>query len=408
MFTGSEGDTEGKRGVLPCLHELCIDDGEEGVGASVANDAVDVAEDFKGDGLEGGLACASADRVLFWEVDASGSGLAAFELVDDKGGEIARGVFLALEDAHEVLRGERVEGGRTGVCVARGDVAGWAATEVVERRGQQLGYICGACEIDDEDGVGIGQPWLVETAGVGGSSLADLPLGKRAGPRRRETAQHVVADFLRLEFGCEAEEGGDDVKVGGVVPEGRDAVVEGIEEASEVVGRVVEDEAGAGERAVEEGDGGGEDGRVTGEDTLVDAEGDVVVGDEHDVAVAEPQLHLTVRIFYSHFLFFLPCPNNALSPALLPQLPHKRLSVKNGGPRTPTTTTPRRTLSPRSPSTSPTTTTQNPASSLICSPSARGRLQKKSHVPFPVFFSAAHFFLPEPLLRLCYRRPRKT
>lgn len=131
---------------------------------------------------------------------------------------------------------------------------------------------------------------------------------------------------------------------------------------------------------------------MTSKDTLVDAEGGVV-GDEHDVAVAEPQLHLTVRIFYSQFLFFLPCPNNVLSPALLPQPPPKRLNVKNGGPRT-LKTTPRRTLSPRSPrspSTSP-TTTQNPTSSLICSPSARGWLQKKSHVLFLVSFFAAHFF----------------
>ena len=212
----------------------------------MANDAVDVAEDFKGDCLESGLACASADKVLFLEMDACGRGLAAFELVDDKGGEIARGVFLALEDAHEVLRGECVEGGGAGVGVAGGDIAGRTATEVVERRGQQLGCICGACKINDDDGVGVGEPWLVETTGVGGGSLADLPLGKRTGPGRREAAQHVVADFLRLKFCCEAEKGGDDVKVGGIVPEGGDAVVEGIEEASEVVGRVVEDEAGAG------------------------------------------------------------------------------------------------------------------------------------------------------------------
>lgn len=129
---------------------------------------------------------------------------------------------------------------------------------------------------------------------------------------------------------------------------------------------------------------------MTSEDALVDAEGGVV-GDEHDVAVAEPQLHLTVRIFYSRFLFFLPCPNNVLSPALLPQPPHKRLNVKNEGPRT-LKTTPQRTLSPRSLSTSP-TTTQSLTSPLIYSPSARGWLQKKSHVLFLVSFFAAHFFV---------------
>jgi len=212
----------------------------------VANDAVDVAEDLKGDRLESCLACASANRVLFWEVDACGGGLAAFELVDDKGGEIARGMFLALEDAHEVLWGECVKGGGAGVGVAGGDVTGWTATEVVERRGQQLGYICGACEINDEDGVRIREPWLVETAGVGGGSLAYLPLGKCTGPGRREAAQHVVADFLRLKFCCEAEKGRDEVKVGGVIPESGDAIVEGMEKTSEVVGRVIEDEPRTG------------------------------------------------------------------------------------------------------------------------------------------------------------------
>jgi len=83
---------------------------------------------------------------------------------------------------------------------------------------------------------------------------------------------------------------------------------------------------------------------MASENALVNAEGDVV-GDEHDVAVAEPQLHLTVRIFFSQFLSFLSCPNNVLSLALLLLLqpPHKRLNVKNGGPRM-LTTTPKRNL----------------------------------------------------------------
>ena len=148
----------------------------------MADDTVNISEDFKGDCFKCGLAGASANRILFSHIDACSRGLATLEFIDDKGRKIARGVFLAFKDPHEVFWGERVMPGGARAGVAGGDVAGWTATEIIERRGKKLGSICFACEINDHDGVRIGEPWLVESIWTCGSCLANLPLGKRGGP----------------------------------------------------------------------------------------------------------------------------------------------------------------------------------------------------------------------------------
>lgn len=93
------------RRLVSRLHEIRVHDCEERVRAAVKHDAVNVAQDLERRRLERRLADALAEGVRLVAVHAPCADIAALELVDDEGGEEARGVLAPAQGIHQVFVG---------------------------------------------------------------------------------------------------------------------------------------------------------------------------------------------------------------------------------------------------------------------------------------------------------------
>lgn len=115
----------------------------------MADDPVDVSEEFKRDGLERDLTSTHRERVWVVAAKAPGGGGSSFEFVDDKGGKVACSMFAPTKDAQEIGFVQSDVVAKLGIEDTCRGFAGGGTGQIVHGRGQKEGHVDVSCQLDD-------------------------------------------------------------------------------------------------------------------------------------------------------------------------------------------------------------------------------------------------------------------